>query len=104
MTVDLLNMTWYPFYRKGGEIMTTTTVTAKGQIVIPSRIRQHLNIKKGTRLSIIEKDNGIVLKPLTREYFEQMAGIARGKRKLTDVLFEERRKDREAEDKKWSRS
>lgn len=84
--------------------MVTTIVTSKGQIVIPSRIRRHLNIKKGTRLSVIEKENEIVLKPLTKAYFENMAGIAGTKGKGLSALLEERAKDRETEDRKWSKS
>jgi len=84
--------------------MVTTTVTSKGQIVIPSRVRRRHNIKKGTKLCVIDNEDGIMLKPLTADYFEKMAGIAKTKRKLTDVLFEERRKDMDAEDKKWSKS
>ena len=84
--------------------MTTTTVTAKGQIVIPSRIRRHLNIKKGTRLCVIEKDNEIVLQPLTREYFEQTAGVLKTKGKLTQVLLDERKKEKVREEEKWSKS
>lgn len=84
--------------------MTTTTVTAKGQIVIPSRIRRHLNIKKGTRLCVIEKENEIVLQPLTREYFEQTAGTLKTKGKLTQALLDERKKDKASEEEKWSKS
>lgn len=84
--------------------MTTTTVTAKGQIVIPSRIRRHLNIKKGTRLCVIEKGNEIVLQPLTREYFEQTAGVLKTKGKLTQTLLDERKKDKASEEEKWSKS
>ena len=84
--------------------MITAIVTTKGQIVIPSNVRRRHNIKKGTKLCVIDNEDEIVLKPLTADYFERMAGIAKGKRKLTDVLFEERRKDMEAEDKKWSKS
>ncbi len=84
--------------------MTTTIVTAKGQIVIPSRIRRHLNIKKGTRLCVIEKDNEIVLQPLTREYFEQTAGVLKTKGKLTQALLDERKKDKASEEEKWSKS
>ncbi len=85
-------------------MVSTTVVTAKGQIVIPSRIRRHLNIKKGTRLSVIEKSDEIVLKPLTREYFEQMAGILGTKGKLGKALLEERAREKAIEDRKWSRS
>ena len=84
--------------------MVTTIVTAKGQVVIPSRVRRHLNIKKGTKLCVIEKEGDIVLKPLTKGYFERMAGIAGTKGKGLRDLLEERAKDREIEDKKWSKS
>ena len=80
--------------------MVTAIVTSKGQIVIPSEVRRRLNIKKGTRLCVIEKDDGIILKPLTSAYFEQAAGIlkAKGKR-FTALLLKERRKDKKSEDK-----
>jgi len=84
--------------------MVTTIVTSKGQIVIPSKIRRHFNIKKGTRLCIIEKQGEIVLQPLTEDYFANAAGILKTKGKLTQALMEERRKDKEREDRKWSRS
>ena len=84
--------------------MTTTIVTAKGQIVIPSRIRRHLNIKKGTRLCIIEKGHQVILQPLTEEFFEKAAGIIKTKGSLTQSLYAERAKEKAAEDKKWSKS
>lgn len=84
--------------------MTTTVVRTNGQIVIPSRIRRHLNIKKGTRLCVIEKDNKIVLQLLTREYFEQTAGILKTKGKLTQVLLDERKKEKASEEEKRSKS
>ena len=84
--------------------MTTSIVTTKGQIVIPSRIRKHLNIKKGTRFCIVEKENQIILQPLTADYFEKMAGIVETKGKLTKTLIEERAREKESEDKKWPKS
>lgn len=39
--------------------MTTTTISSKGQIVIPKHIREKLNLKKGDRVEIIECD-GII--------------------------------------------
>jgi AbrB family looped-hinge helix DNA binding protein len=55
-----------------------TTVTIKGQIVIPASLRRRLGIKKGTRLFVEERDGEIVLRPLTRAYFERMSGILKG--------------------------
>jgi len=80
--------------------MTTAVVTTKGQIVIPSIIRRHLNIKKGTKLCILEQEDHIVLQPLTHDYFEKVAGILNSKGKLTKALLAERAKEKEREDKK----
>jgi AbrB family looped-hinge helix DNA binding protein len=77
--------------------MTTTIVTVKGQVVIPSKIRRRLNIKKGTRLCIIERDNEIVLKPMTAEYFERTAGALKGGRGVR-ALIREREKEKRAEE------
>jgi AbrB family looped-hinge helix DNA binding protein len=87
------------FIQKGGN-MTTTIVTVKGQIVIPSKIRRHLQIKKGTKLSIEERDGELVLKPLSPQYFDRIAGILNTKGKLTKTLLAERIKEREREDRK----
>ena len=77
--------------------MTTTVVTAKGQIVIPSRIRRRLNIKKGTKLYIEERDDELVLKPVTPEYFRKIAGVLQTEGKLSKVLLEEHARDIERE-------
>ncbi|MFA5319715.1 MAG: AbrB/MazE/SpoVT family DNA-binding domain-containing protein [Candidatus Omnitrophota bacterium] len=77
--------------------MTTTIVTSKGQIVIPSKIRRRLNIKKGTKLYIEEKGDELILKAVTQAYFERIAGILPTKGKLSKTLIEERKKDKESE-------
>lgn len=77
--------------------MTTTIVTTKGQIVIPSKIRHRLKIKRGTKLYIEERGNELILKPVTPEYFERIAGVLPTKGKLSKALLEERAKDKERE-------
>lgn len=79
--------------------MTVTTVTTKGQIVIPSRIRHHLQIRKGTRLSVEEKDGELVLKPLIPRYFDKVAGILTTKGKLSKALLAQRAQERQREDR-----
>jgi AbrB family looped-hinge helix DNA binding protein len=71
--------------------MLTTIVTLKGQIVIPSKIRRRMNIKKGTKLLVEEKENEIILRPLTRSYFSKMAGQLPTRGKLTEALLRERK-------------
>ena len=77
--------------------MTTAIVTSKGQIVIPSKIRRRLNIKRGTRLYIEEKGDELFLKAVTPAYFERIAGVLTTKGKLSKALIEERGKDKERE-------
>lgn len=74
--------------------MTTTIVTTKGQIVIPSSIRRRMNIKKGMKLYIEERGDEIILKAVTSEYFENIAGLLQTKGKLSKALISERAKDR----------
>lgn len=38
-------------------------VQEKGQVTIPTRLRRKLNLKKGTLVSFVETDAGILLKP-----------------------------------------
>ena len=77
--------------------MTTTIVTTKGQIVIPAKIRRRLNIKRGTKLYIEERGDELVIKAVTPEYFEKIAGVLQTKGKLSKALLEERAGDKERE-------
>ena len=79
--------------------METSVVTIKGQIVIPKRIRSLFHIKKGTQVHFEPRKGEIVLRPLTSDYFEKMAGILGAGGKATKALLEERTKDREREDR-----
>lgn len=45
--------------------METITISAKGQIVIPSRIRKKFGLKKGDKLTIMEEDGFIKMLPPT---------------------------------------
>jgi AbrB family looped-hinge helix DNA binding protein len=78
--------------------MSIATVTSKGQISIPARIRKHLGIEKGTQLFVEERGDEIVLRPLTAEHLDRMAGILRGTAKLSEMLLQDRAADRARED------
>jgi AbrB family looped-hinge helix DNA binding protein len=73
--------------------MEKVVVTSKGQVVIPVKYRKKYNIKKGTLLSLSDRKGELVLKPITDEFIEAMAGITGTKGKLLRALKEE--KDRE---------
>ena len=73
-----------------------TYATIKGQIVIPSSVRQKLGIKEGTRIEIEidEKTQRIILKPITREYIHSLRGKYKGKG-LLKALMAEKKRERE---------
>ena len=80
--------------------MTMSILTVKGQIVVPAKIRQRLGLKKGSRVAIMEQENGFTVQPIDKKYFTQFAGIFKTKGELTRTLLEERRKERELEDRR----
>ena len=76
--------------------MDKSVVTAKGQIIIPSRLRRKYGIKKGTPVSVYERDGEIVLRPVTDEYIRSLQGIARNWRgDLRKALQKEKARERE---------
>ena len=77
--------------------METTVITSKGQVVIPARIRRRLNIKQGTKFNVEERDDEIVLKMLNADYFKKISGTLATKGKLSRLLLEERRLEKERE-------
>ena len=75
--------------------MDKAVVTVKGQVVIPSKLRRRFGIKKGTQVYLYEREGEIVIKPITDEYLQKMAGMAGTKGKLLKALMEEKAKERE---------
>jgi len=51
----------------------TVTVSSKGQVTIPSKLRRQLGIRKGERLLVAREENGIRLVPVPR--LSQLAGV-----------------------------
>lgn len=80
--------------QKGG-LMEKSIVTAKGQIVIPSKLRHKLGIEKGTRVYLYEQNGEIVVRPVTDDYIRSLAGITKTGGKLLEALLEEKAKERE---------
>ena len=75
--------------------MDKSIVTAKGQVIIPSRLRRKYGIKKGTPVSVYERDGEIVIRPITDEYIRSLRGIARNWGDLLKALRDEKARERE---------
>lgn len=74
--------------------MTTVTVSSKGQIVVPKRIRDALRLKPGMRLQVELQGDRLVLKPLHEGIADHLYGRFRGG-DLTDDLEAEHRREME---------
>ena len=54
--------------------VSTTRLSAKGQLVIPAEIREQMRLKAGTEVSIRREGNTLVLRPITPEFIESLIG------------------------------
>jgi AbrB family looped-hinge helix DNA binding protein len=55
--------------------MEYASLTVKGQVVIPKRIRNKFGFKPGSRVVFQETEKGLVIKPIDESYFDAMMGI-----------------------------
>ena len=73
-----------------------TTLTERGQTVIPAEIRKRYKLKKGTKLVWLDNGKTITVIPIPDDPVEALRGSGKGEGLLAKLL-EERKKDRERE-------
>ena len=74
--------------------MTISRATVKGQVIIPAPLRKKFNIKKGTRIAIIEGEGNVILmKPLPDDPIEASRGVLKGKTSIIKALVKDRREE-----------
>jgi AbrB family looped-hinge helix DNA binding protein len=78
--------------------MEESTMTSKGQIVVPAKLRRKYGLKPGTKVYFIERDSEILFQPVTREYIRSIHGMLSSETSVTEELLRERSKDREREE------
>ena len=72
--------------------MTKTTISANGEVALPEAVRERLNLKAGTEVSIDVQGEAVVMKRAAGSYpdWRTMEGMAEGGVSLTQALIEER--------------
>jgi AbrB family looped-hinge helix DNA binding protein len=70
-----------------------TTVSTKGQFVIPAEMRAALGIKPGTRIAVTREGSTITLQPVTAALVEETRGMLKGKGHLAERLLRKWRKE-----------
>ncbi|HEB65879.1 MAG TPA: AbrB/MazE/SpoVT family DNA-binding domain-containing protein [Chloroflexi bacterium] len=85
--------------------MNTVTVSKKGWVVIPKKIRERYGMRPGTKVAFIEYGGTIALVPLPEDPIEAAQGILQNGsgKPLTEELLEERRREYEREEAKIRR-
>jgi AbrB family looped-hinge helix DNA binding protein len=68
--------------------------SVKGQVVIPSWLREELDIEDGTRALVYKEGDAIVLKPITPRHIKNLRGSLKGAGVLK-ALMEDRKRERE---------
>jgi AbrB family looped-hinge helix DNA binding protein len=78
-----------------------TTVSSKGQMVIPARIREAMGIEPGTRIAVRQEGDRVILEPQTLaaklRILRELRGCTAGLPSGCDMLQEDRRREREME-------
>jgi AbrB family looped-hinge helix DNA binding protein len=78
-----------------------TTVSSKGQMVIPAAFRQELGIEAGTRVAVRVEGSRLILDPESQaaklRLIDELQGLTAGGPSMTDSLLAERRREREIE-------
>jgi len=71
-----------------------STVSTKGQLVIPAGMRETLGILPGSRVALSLEDGVIVLRPVSERLVDETCGMFRAGPSLADELQQERRADK----------
>lgn len=71
------------------------TSLVKRHIIVPARIRQKLGIRKGLKISFVDREGKLMIQPLNKSYFESLAGILGTKGKMMKSLMDGKKRERE---------
>lgn len=74
-----------------------TTVTKRGQTVVPAEIRRRYRITEGDKLAWLDDGSVIRVVPIPADPITALRGSARGEG-LMEALLESRRQDEDLED------
>jgi AbrB family looped-hinge helix DNA binding protein len=55
-----------------------TTLSTKGQIIIPAELREQLKLAPGTKMSIRREGQTLILRPITPEFIDSLCGSTQG--------------------------
>jgi AbrB family looped-hinge helix DNA binding protein len=84
--------------RKMTQEVYTTTISSRGQVVLPARLRKRLRLRKGMRVTIAldeQREGRLVLQTIDAGAIARLRGSMPELGEAMDFLEQERKKDRE---------
>jgi AbrB family looped-hinge helix DNA binding protein len=67
-----------------------TSVSTKGQFVIPAEMREALGIRPGMRIAVTQQGSKIILEPVSDALVDRTRGMFSGKASLSEELKQQR--------------
>ena len=81
--------------------MTMATVSSRGQLVIPARIREKYRLKAGSRVKVEDRDGKITITPNPEQSYDDVLALhgilSHIEEDVEGWWMEEKRKERERE-------
>ena len=74
--------------------MSSSVLSKKGWVVIPTEIRKKYGLVKGERVNIIDYGGVISIIPVAKDAISEAEGLFQGGPSLTKALIIERKKDK----------
>jgi AbrB family looped-hinge helix DNA binding protein len=87
----------------GTNNMEESTMTSKGQIVVPAKLRRRYGLKPGTKVYFIERDDEILFQPVTKQFIRSVHGMLKSETSVTKELLKERAREKEQEEVKFEK-
>ena len=80
--------------------MESSTLTTKGQLLVPKRLRIKYGIEPGKRIALIESKQGILLQPMDESFIDQFVGKYKGSAPTLKEVKDWKKEDKKLEDRK----
>ena len=75
--------------------MASVTVSQKGWVVIPAKLRRKYQITSGSRVLVVDYGGVLSLIPPLKQPVNEVMGIFKGGSSLTQALLDEHRKEQD---------